>query len=117
MGVARLAEIVRDMVEDTYPAYLPTCVIERGTMPDQRVVRSTLDGIAEAMSDPGVGAQRPPGMVVVGWACLGVERGVEGVSDDEGEGLTERDLDRVSTWLAGKRFVIKEGLEESWRDI
>ncbi|KAF8532094.1 tetrapyrrole methylase [Gautieria morchelliformis] len=117
MGVARLAEIVRGMLEETYPSYLPTCIIERGTMPDQRVVRSTLGGIVEAMSDPRVGAQRPPGMMVVGWACLGVAEGVEGVSDDEGKGLQDRDLDRVSRWLGGEPFVIVEGLDVSWQGL
>ena len=117
MGVARLAEIVRAMIEDTYPSYLPTCIIERGTMPDQRVVRSTLGRIVEAMSDPRVGAQRPPGMMVVGWACLGVAQGVEGVSDDEGEGLKDRDLDKVYSWLGGESFVIREGLDEAWQGL
>lgn len=117
MGLARLAEIVHGMMEDTYPSYLPTCVIERGTMPDQRVVRSTLGGIVEAMSDPRVGAQRPPGMMVIGWACLGVSEGVEGVSDDNGEGSKDRDLERVNKWLDGKRLIIKEGLDKSWEHL
>jgi uroporphyrin-III C-methyltransferase len=117
MGVARLAAIVQGMLEDAYPSYLPVCVIERGTMPDQRVVRSTLGGIVEAMSDPRVGVQRPPGMMVIGWACLGVAEGVEGVSDDEGEGSRDRDLQRVSKWLGGERLAITEGLDKSWEDL
>jgi uroporphyrin-III C-methyltransferase len=72
MGVAKLAEIVRAMRGNAYPNYLLTCIIERGTMPDQRVVRSTLEGIVEAMSDPRVGAQWPPAMMVACW--MGVLR-------------------------------------------
>ena len=117
MGVARLTEIVRGMMEDNYPNHLPTCIIERGTMPDQRVVRSTLGGIVEAMSDSRVGAQRPPGMMVIGWACLGITGGAEGVSEDEGDGLTNRDLERVGRWLGGERFVVVEGLDEGWQGL
>lgn len=117
MGVARLADIVRGMRADAYPAGVPTCVVERGTMPDQRVVRSTLGGIVDAMADPRVGAQRPPGMLVVGWACLGVAEGVEGVSDDVGDGSSDRDAERVSRWLGGERFVVVEGLDETWQDL
>ncbi|KAF8512856.1 uroporphyrin-III C-methyltransferase [Hysterangium stoloniferum] len=117
MGVARLAEITRTMVGGGYPDYLPTCIIERGTMPDQRVVRSTLAGIVDGMTDPRVGPQRPPGMMVVGWACLGVSEGVEGVSEDSGEGLVERDLAKVRKWLVGEPFAIKEGLDVSWEGI
>ncbi|KAF8588937.1 hypothetical protein K439DRAFT_1629202 [Ramaria rubella] len=117
MGIARLAEIVRGMMEDSYPEYLPTCIIERGTMLDQRVVRSTLGRMVEVMCDPRVGVQRPPGMMVVGWACLGVTQGVEGVSDDEGDGLRDRDLERVNKWLGEAHFVLKEGLDETWQSI
>jgi len=114
MGVARLKEMTQTMMKMGYPEYLPTCVIERGTMPDQRVIRSTVGGIADAMSDPRIGPQRPPGMMVVGWCCLGVAKGVEGVSEDEGEGLQERDIERTARWLGGERFTVTEGLDDSW---
>lgn len=105
------------MVVIGYPEYLPACIIERGTMPDQRVIRSTVRGIVDAMADPRVGAQRPPGMMVVGWACLGVAKGVEGVSEDEGERLKERDEERVRQWLKGELFTVKEGLDDSWEGL
>ncbi|KIJ54236.1 hypothetical protein M422DRAFT_73763 [Sphaerobolus stellatus SS14] len=117
MGVARLKEMTEMMTRIGYPEYLPVCIIERGTMPDQRVIRSTMRSIVKSMADPRVGAQRPPGMMVVGWACLGVAKGVEGVSEDEGKGLKERDEERVTKWLKGQTFTVKEGLDESWEDL
>jgi len=117
MGVARLQEMMDVVMQIGYPEYLPACIIERGTMPDQRVISSTVKGIVDAMSDPRVGAQRPPGMMVMGWACLGVAKGVEGVSEDEGQGLMERDRERVRKWLKGESFRIKEGLDDTWEGL
>ncbi|GJJ13183.1 hypothetical protein Clacol_007434 [Clathrus columnatus] len=118
MGVARLPEIVRIMLEDEhYPNYLPVCIIERGTMPDQRVISSTLSNIVGAMSSPRVEPQRPPGMMVVGWTCMGFLNGIEGLSEDTGSGLKDRDLERINSWLGSEPFIIKEGLDESWDGI
>ncbi|KAG2110697.1 uroporphyrin-III C-methyltransferase, partial [Suillus clintonianus] len=49
----------------------PIAIIERGSMPDQRVVASTLGDICEALDC--AGEQRPPGMMVVGWAVLALQ--------------------------------------------
>lgn len=118
MGVARLPEIIQLMVEDLgYPDCLPVCIIERGTMVDQRVISSTLNGITEAMTSPRIGSQRPPGMMVVGWTCMGFFDGIEGVSEDAEPGSRERDLRRVNSWLRGEPFIVKEGLDKSWDNI
>ncbi|KAK7433177.1 uroporphyrin-III C-methyltransferase [Neonectria magnoliae] len=44
----------------------PCAVIERASCPDQRVIRTTLEHVAEAIEAEG---SRPPGLLVVGRAC------------------------------------------------
>ncbi|KAJ3985221.1 uroporphyrin-III C-methyltransferase [Lentinula detonsa] len=73
MGVARLGSVVKALIasgkdDGDYPSHLPIAIIERASMPDQRVVESTLEDIECAMESAEVGAQRPPGMMVVGWS-------------------------------------------------
>lgn len=110
MGVAKLAEIVRVMTEDEdYPGHLPMCIIERATMADQRIISSTLNDIVNAMSSPRIGPQRPPGMMVIGWTCLGF---VDGLSGD-----AEPNMEHVTSWLKGEPFMIKEGRDKSWENM
>lgn len=47
MGVAQLASIARRLIDGGRPATEPAAVIERGTLPGQRVVTGTLETIAE----------------------------------------------------------------------
>ncbi|KAL2161031.1 hypothetical protein VTH06DRAFT_8744 [Thermothelomyces fergusii] len=49
-----------------WPADTPCAVIERASCPDQRVIRTTLRFVAEAIEQEG---SRPPGLLVVGRAC------------------------------------------------
>ncbi|PSR93989.1 tetrapyrrole methylase [Coniella lustricola] len=49
-----------------WPLDTPCAVIERASCPDQRVVRTTLQYVAEAIEQEG---SRPPGLLVVGRAC------------------------------------------------
>jgi len=105
-----------------YPAYLPIAIIERASMPDQRVTSATLSTIVQAL-DAG-GPQRPPGMIVVGWSVLGLwgdgaaGEGVldEGEGDDEGA-RRERDERRVKEWLGGEGWRVREGLDEAWAGL
>ncbi|KAJ6536510.1 hypothetical protein DFH09DRAFT_1178754 [Mycena vulgaris] len=46
---------------EVYSHYMPIAIIERASMPDQRVVVSTLRDVGE---------QRPPGLMIVGWAVV-----------------------------------------------
>ena len=62
MGVSRLEYIASRMMESRSPE-TPAALIERGTLPDQRVIVSTLGGIARAARDAGV---EPPAVLVVG---------------------------------------------------
>ncbi|KAI0883967.1 uroporphyrin-III C-methyltransferase [Annulohypoxylon maeteangense] len=49
-----------------WPRNTPCAVIERASCPDQRVIRTTLDKVVEAVEQEG---SRPPGLLVVGAAC------------------------------------------------
>ncbi|KAI8944128.1 uroporphyrin-III C-methyltransferase [Xylaria longipes] len=49
-----------------WPRTTPCAVIERASCPDQRVIRTTLAAVAEAIEQEG---SRPPGLLVVGRAC------------------------------------------------
>ena len=44
----------------------PCAVVERASCPDQRVIRTTLRHVAEAIEEEG---SLPPGLLVVGRAC------------------------------------------------
>ncbi|KKP05485.1 uroporphyrin-III [Trichoderma harzianum] len=74
-----------------WPLSTPCAVIERASCPDQRVIRTTLAHVAEAIEAEG---SRPPGLLVVGRSCeflhprergraWVVEEGFRGL-DDEG---------------------------------
>ncbi|KAI2782096.1 uroporphyrin-III C-methyltransferase [Daldinia loculata] len=49
-----------------WPLNTPCAVVERASCPDQRVIRTTLDRVVEAVEQEG---SRPPGLLVVGRAC------------------------------------------------
>ncbi|KAG1742696.1 uroporphyrin-III C-methyltransferase [Suillus paluster] len=130
MGVARIAQVVGAMmcsdngsgeglqsVEGrregrSYPRNTPIAIIERGSMPDQRVVASTLGDICEALDS--AGEQRPPGMMVVGWAVLALQGTGDTSVLDEGE---EGDEKRVRRWLGGDRWVVREGIDQGWAEV
>ncbi|KAK4447459.1 siroheme synthase [Podospora aff. communis PSN243] len=75
-----------------WPLDTPCAVIERASCPDQRVMRTTLRHVAEAIEQEG---SRPPGLLVVGNACEALytpERGRSWVVEDGFKGL-DLDLD------------------------
>ena len=63
MGVGRLPEIARRLIEHGRAPSTPVAVIEWGTLPRQRVVSGTVETIAAAVSAAGVGS---PAVTVVG---------------------------------------------------
>ncbi|KAF5332479.1 hypothetical protein D9611_005338 [Ephemerocybe angulata] len=119
MGVARLAQVVDALVAadagarrqgTAYPGHTPVAIIERASMPDQRVVTSTLRDVVQALESSG--EQRPPGMIVVGWSVLCLYgKGDTGVLE---EGAEKGDEGRVERWLAGGRWRVEEGVDPSW---
>jgi uroporphyrinogen III methyltransferase / synthase len=56
MGVRQLATIAEHLIAGGRPADEPAAVIERGTLPDQRVVTGTLETIADIAAAEGVAA-------------------------------------------------------------
>ncbi|CDU25475.1 related to MET1-siroheme synthase [Sporisorium scitamineum] len=112
-------ESIGDREGAVFPPYTPIAIIERASSSDQRMVASTLEGIVEALENSG--EQRPPGMMVIGWSVLSLEgRGDVSIQDDaltiqDPAELERRDKERVQTWLKGRRWIVREGLDQSYR--
>jgi uroporphyrinogen III methyltransferase/synthase len=71
MGVRALPRIAEQLIAGGRPADQPAAVVERGTLPDQRVVHGTLRDIAARAAEAGI---KPPSVTVVGpVAALGEE--------------------------------------------
>jgi uroporphyrin-III C-methyltransferase len=123
MGIARLGAVLDTLQNQdlppgkrdgpAFPWYVPIAIIERATMPDQRTVFSTLRDVTAAMES--TGEQRPPGMIVVGWAvlCLWKHGDVSVLESHEGEA----DETRVGAWLEGKLWRTEEGLSNNWINL
>jgi uroporphyrin-III C-methyltransferase len=67
-----------------WPPKTPCAVIERASCPDQRVIRTTLDRVVEAIEQEG---SRPPGLLVVGGACEALWQPEKGRSWEVEEGF------------------------------
>jgi len=90
MALHRLKELVDSLVGEVtspernmvpYPKETPCAVIERASCPDQRVIRTTLEFVVAAVEDEG---SRPPGLLVVGWACEVLEKSSSKWTVEEG---------------------------------
>jgi uroporphyrinogen III methyltransferase/synthase len=71
MGVNALPRISKALIEAGRDASEPAAVVERGTLPGQRTVTSTLEGIATAAEEAGI---QPPSVTVVGPVAARRER-------------------------------------------
>ena len=125
MGVARLSQLVTALLDNSnsqnrrdgvaFPPYIPIAIIERASMPDQRVITSTLKDIVKALESDG--EQRPPGTMVIGWSVLALSgNGDVTVLDN----YDESDEERVSRWLGGNGAVgwkVQEGLDKRWESL
>lgn len=121
MGVARLPQILDTLQSidsavssrragSPYPANLPIALIERASMPDQRVICSTLQDIAVALDSSG--EQRPPGMLVIGWSVLSLwGSGDVAVLEECAE---NKDEERITQWLGDAKWRVEEGLPTGW---
>ncbi|BGP51639.1 uroporphyrin-III C-methyltransferase [Rhodotorula kratochvilovae] len=120
MGVARLSSLVQSLMNHStnpYPPYLPIALVERASSPDQRVVASTIDRLAQVLEQ--LPPHRPPGMIVVGWAvmCLDGEGDMRILDDPEDDGREERDRARVDKWAGEMGYRVREGLSEGWMSL
>ncbi|CAE6516787.1 unnamed protein product [Rhizoctonia solani] len=107
-----------------YPPSTPIAIIERASMPDQRVIATSLDRVERALEREGGG--RPPGMIIVGWAVVALAKSGKnareetdgGILDIKGDGLgpydEARDRARLEQWLGGREYVVREGMENGW---
>jgi uroporphyrinogen III methyltransferase / synthase len=84
MGVRQLPAIASSLVTGGRDASEPAAVVERGTLPEQRVVTGTLATIASAAREAGV---RAPALVVVG-AVAGLRDGLAWFESRPLAGLT-----------------------------
>ncbi|KAK0749287.1 tetrapyrrole methylase [Schizothecium vesticola] len=73
-----------------WPLDTPCAVVERASCPDQRVIRTTLRFVAEAIEQEG---SRPPGLLVVGRACEALFTPAEGKTWAVEDGFKGLDLD------------------------
>src|SRR3954471_3165351 len=71
MGVKALPRIVERLIAAGRDPAEPAAVVERGTLPGQRTVSSTLEGIPDAAAEEGV---KPPSVTVVGPVAARRER-------------------------------------------
>ena len=119
MGVARITQLLETLQTldltarrngPPYPAHTPIAIIERASMPDQRVVTSTLAHIESALESNGT--QRPPGMIVIGWSILSLWG--DGDMSILDKGAEEDDGARVLRWMNGKSWRVVEGFSGDW---
>ncbi|KAK6201018.1 methionine metabolism [Scheffersomyces amazonensis] len=67
MALHRIVELIPKLIEEkNWSPDLPVAIIERASCPDQRIIRTTLSSVAEAVEACG---SRPPGLFVTGYAC------------------------------------------------
>ncbi|POS81318.1 uroporphyrin-III [Diaporthe helianthi] len=103
-GAGPSEDVVHQMIETTqfaqpvkatrnlWPRSTPCAVIERASCPDQRVIRTTLEFVAEAIEAEG---SRPPGLLVVGRACEALYTPEKGRSWIVEDGFKELHLDDI----------------------
>lgn len=115
MGVARIDALLEALLSPehagrdgaAFPPHLPVAIVERASSPDQRAILSTLENISAVIKSLD---QRPPGMILVGWAAMCLDgKGRVDILD----GANEREA--VESWLSGKKYLTKEGLPEEWK--
>jgi len=100
MGVRALPRIAGHLRANGRPAQQPCAVVERGTLPAQRVVTGTLADIAERASEAGV---RPPSVTVVGdVAALAGELGWTGAGPLAGTSVVVTRARPQASAMAGR---------------
>lgn len=85
-----------------WPPSTPCAVIERASCPDQRVIRSTLEYVCQAVKEEG---SRPPGLIVVGHACEVLHKPTDDKRWTVEEGV--RNLDVLGSSV-GEMNILKE---------
>lgn len=99
MALHRLSDLVASLIsispmeEETcqrtlWPKSTPCAVVERASCPDQRIIRTTLEHVCQAVECEG---SRPPGLLIVGASChvLHSPEGQKWVVEDGFRGLDD----------------------------
>lgn len=100
------ADADADAKRALWPLSTPCAVIERASCPDQRIIRTTLAHVAEAIESEG---SRPPGLLVVGRACDVLhprEKGRAWLVEEGFRGLDDDWADEQAEWAAGLDAVV-----------
>ncbi len=89
MALHRIEKLINELVGiKKWDENLPCCVVERASCHDQRIIRTSLKNVVEAVEVLG---SRPPGLLITGWACQVIEKkGQEGLKWTVEEGLGHR---------------------------
>lgn len=66
MSLHRINDLVEGLINNSWDPEIPAAIVERSSCPDQRVTRTKLKYLNEAIEAIG---SRPPGLLVVGYAC------------------------------------------------
>ncbi|ANB15818.1 uroporphyrinogen-III C-methyltransferase [Sugiyamaella lignohabitans] len=67
MSLHRIEQVVEALIKEKHwNENVPCAVVERASCPDQRIIRTRLKHVAEAIKANG---SRPPGLLVTGFAC------------------------------------------------
>nr|POF18038.1 uroporphyrinogen-iii c-methyltransferase [Quercus suber] len=115
MALHRLQELTTSLLahrSEAYPLSTPCAVIERASCPDQRVIRTTLEHVNDAVEEEG---SRPPGLLVVGLACDVLQQSSQKwIVEDGFHGLDVLDeLGKTTGGLDGLRAsLMTPGVEE-----
>jgi uroporphyrinogen III methyltransferase/synthase len=63
MGIKNLKEIKERLIKAGKDPQTPACIIQQGTLPEQKVVSGTLDEIDTLANEKGI---KPPGIIIIG---------------------------------------------------
>lgn len=102
------AQLEADKKRPLWPLRTPCAVIERASCPDQRVIRTTLQHVVEAIEAEG---SRPPGLLVVGNACEVLferEKGSAWVVEEGFRGLESEADDKLFVGLQNALGAVGE---------
>ena len=87
MALHRIEELTKGLLAGGWGKDVPCAVVERASCKDQRVIRTRIGDVVRAVEREG---SRPPGLLVVGWAC-----NVLWAPIAEGDWIVEEGLDGV----------------------
>ncbi|ODA83610.1 hypothetical protein RJ55_02125 [Drechmeria coniospora] len=89
-----------------WPLATPCAVVERASCPDQRIIRTTLAHVVEAIESVG---SRPPGLLVVGGSCEVLHPRQRGQAWIVEEGFRGLDDEEEQAWAAGLEGALRAG--------